>query len=109
MVEKQTNLKQKKAEDDEYETVPDETFFRFENIGDTIQGILSDKGRSERYGVGMYTIDTKDGSTRILGKTHLDRLMNKVEIGDYILITYLDNQETPKGEMKIFEVKRKTA
>jgi hypothetical protein len=108
MTEKQTNTtKGKQKENGAWETIPDEGFYRFDAIGNSLQGVLSEKGKSEKYDVGMYDIDTENGTIRFLGKTQLDRQLKNIDIGDYICITYVDDMSTPNGQMKIFEVKRK--
>ena len=94
--------------ENEYEEIKDADFFRFEKIGDKIEGMLTDKGTSQKYNFGMYTIMSKDGEQkRFHGTTHLDALMSTIELQDYIIIEYVDNDKTPSGEMKIFKILRK--
>lgn len=104
------NEKQKKikASDDkrELETIQDDSFYRFQEFGDTLKGIYKEYGFSDRWKVGIHTIETKDGDIRFLGKTLLDRLLHKINIGDYIEIEYVDDKRTPAGDMMIFEVRR---
>lgn len=82
--------------------VVDESFFRFENIGDTINGVYSELGYSERWKVPLYTV----GDKRFLGKSQLDRLMKKCTIGEFVEIELVDTQSTPNGTLMIFEVRK---
>ena len=89
----------------EWEPVKDEELFRFESIGDTITGQVKLKDRSSKYNVGLYELETLEGETkRILGKTHLDRLMDKVPVGAIVRITYVEDRETASGTLKLFDV-----
>lgn len=90
----------------EMEKVEDATFFKFENIGDSIFGILMEKAESGQYGFGLYTVQTPDGETlRFHGTTQLDTLMSNVEIHDYVYVEYVDNQKTTMpSPMKLFKV-----
>lgn len=100
--------KTKQDEIDMYEEIEDAEFFKFESIGDKIEGMLTDKSRSQRYGFGMYNVMTKDGERkRFHGTTQLDTLMDAIEIQDYIQIELIELQETKAGDMKIFKVRRK--
>jgi hypothetical protein len=80
----------------------DETFYRFENVGDILKGIFSEHGYSDKWKRPLYTV----GDKRILGKEQLDRLMKKVGIGDYIEIELIDTMTTPNGTMMVFEVRK---
>jgi hypothetical protein len=80
-------------------------FFKFENIGDSISGILLNKDTSSRYGFGLYTILTfNKEQKRFHGSSQLDDLMMNIPEQSYIQIEYVDNQETSNGTMKLFEV-----
>lgn len=97
-----------KADDTQYEEIEDANFYRFENIGDKIEGMVVEIGHSKRYAFGLYTIMNKDGEKiRFHGTTHLDTLMSNIEEQDYIKIEYIDTQETPAGDMKLFKVFKK--
>lgn len=90
-----------------WETVESPNFFKFVSIGDTIEGILLSKDISSRYGFGLYTIRTFDGiQKRFHGSSQLDDLLLNIDVLNYVKITYVDNQETSNGNMKLFEVKR---
>lgn len=104
---KQNKINKEASDNNEYQKIDDGTFYRFENIGDSIEGRLLTKGQSERYAVGLYDIETENGVIRILGKTQLDRLLNQIIEGEFIKIEYVDNQTTPKGDMMLFNVYRK--
>lgn len=82
-------------------------FFKFESIGDKIEGTLVEKGLSENYGIGLYTLKQDDGSTmRIHGSSNLDSLMTGVDIGQYVRIEWMDSKQMEKGKtaMKLFNV-----
>lgn len=82
-------------------------FFKFESIGDKIEGKLVEKSQSDNYGIGLYTLKQDDDSTkRIHGSANLDSLMNGVDIGDYVRIEWTDTKAMEKGKtpMKIFIV-----
>ena len=91
-----------------WETIPNATFYKFEKIGDSIEGLLIDKENSFSYGFGLYDIMTKSGERkRFHGSQQLDNMMLGVDIQDYIRVTLIDFQKLPKGELKIFNVERK--
>jgi hypothetical protein len=92
----------------DWEDIESSSFTKFENIGDSIEGMLYEKALSDRYGFGLYTIVTKDGERkRFHGTKQLDDLMQGVNLQDYIQVVYIDDQKTEMGSMKLFEVKRK--
>ena len=104
----QKTIDGKKASDiqkENWKEIEDSGYFEFKEFGDTIEGKLLSKGVSKKYNVGMYTLELPTKETkRFLGKTQLDQRMDRVNIGDYIKITYIDTVGTPMGDMKIFEV-----
>ena len=83
-------------------------FFKFEKIGDLIEGLLMSKDMtSSRYGLGLYTIKTFNGEIkRFHGSSQLDDLLLNMDIPCYVQIEYTDNQETANGTMKLFIVKK---
>lgn len=94
--------------DGDFVEVEDASFFKFEKVGDKIEGILIDKGQSDRYGFGLYDIKTPDGETfRFHGSAQLDSLLKAIPEDTYIRITYVDDQKLPQGSLKIFKVERK--
>lgn len=89
----------------EWEKIESPNFFKFSNIGDKLEGLLMSRDISSRYGFGLYTIKTFEGEQkRFHGSSQLDELLLNVTIPCYVRITYIDIQETPAGEMKLFEV-----
>lgn len=101
MKKEQKELEQE-AEEKQLTPVEDEEFIKFEKIGEKVRGIFKEQGYSDRYQVPIYTV----GDKRFLGKTQLDRLMKKVTTGELIEVELVDTQKTPKGTMKIFEVRK---
>lgn len=82
-------------------------FFQFKKIGDTIEGILLLKAISNQYGFGLYTIQSGENEQiRFHGSSQLDDLMMGVNVNDNIEVTFIDIQKMPKGEMKLFKVRR---
>jgi len=91
----------------EFERIESPNFIRFENIGDTVEGILINKDTSASYGFGLYTIKiNKKEQKRFHGSAQLDDLLMGIEPLTYIKITYTSTQETPMGTMKVFEVEK---
>lgn len=93
-----------------YEEIDDPEFFKFENIGDKIGGKLVDVGKSDQYDFGLYTIENDEGEqTRFHGSSQLDSRMKQVNLGDVILVEFMDIEKRPKGDMHLFRVMRKTS
>jgi len=85
--------------------VEDADFFKFDNIGDSIEGKLIDKGYSEQYKFGLYTIITDEGdSIRFHGSSPFDSKLKTIPEGTYIVVKFLDVEKRPKGDMKLFSV-----
>jgi hypothetical protein len=105
---KQTEIeKNKMRQPKTWEEIESPNFFRFEKIGDIIEGLLMSKESSSRYGFGLYTIKTFDGlQRRFHGSSQLDDLLLNIDIPCYVQIEYTDNQETANGTMKLFIVKK---
>lgn len=104
---KQTKLNGKAVVDD-YEEIEDPDFFKFENVGDKIAGRLVDVGSSDQYKFGLYTIENSDGEqVRFHGSSHLDTRMKQVQIGELVIVEFTDVEKRPKGDMKLFSVRRK--
>jgi hypothetical protein len=84
--------------------------FRFEKVGDSVQGILLAK-ESSSFGVGAYQIQVDaDHSVSILGTTGLDRLLAQVAEGIEVFIEFMDIQKTGANRnFKVFRVLRKPA
>jgi len=70
--------------------------------------MLIEKGHSDRYDFGLYTIQTKDGDKfRFHGTTQLDSLLSGLPLHAYVKIEHTDIETLPQGEMKLFTVHRK--
>jgi len=104
---KQNDLKDDVPELDNWEEVEAANFIKFDNIGDSVEGQLIDRGKSDSYGFGLFTVQQGEESQRFHGSAQLDDLMLGVNIGDYIKVTYVDSQKAKKGEMKLFTVQRR--
>lgn len=90
-----------------YEEIEDPDFFKFNEIGDKIEGKLVDIGESEQYKFGLYTVETSDKDLiRFHGSSHLDSRLKQVSLGEYIQVEFIDIEKRPKGEMKLFSVRR---
>jgi len=102
--ETQQNLEGETA----WEEVDSPNFFQFKNIGDILEGKLIERAKSSQYGFGLYTLEVKDGDqVRFHGSSQLDDLMLSINIGDICRVEFIDVEKRPKGEMKLFSVKRK--
>lgn len=111
MKEKNINIKEQKPEKmkqpKEWEEIESPNFFKFEKIGDKLEGILTSIDKSSRYGFGLYALTTFDNETkRFHGCNQLDDLLMNVETPSYIQILFVNTQQTPNGEMKIFKVSK---
>lgn len=94
--------------DEGWVDVEDPDFFKFDNVGDEVVGKLVDVGVSDQYKFGLYTVEQPDGSLlRFHGSAHLDSRMKQIQIGETILVKFMDLEKRPKGDMKLFDVKRK--
>lgn len=103
------NVKPKQDKIDDWNEVESPNFFQFKKIGDKIDGTLLHKATSSQYGFGLYALQTSENEQiRFHGSAQLDDLMMGVNVNDYIEITFIDTQKMPKGEMKLFKVRRKT-
>lgn len=101
---KQKNLDGETA----WEDIEDPDFFKFENVGDKISGRLVDIGLSDQYRFGLYTVEKTDGTQiRFHGSAHLDSRMKQCQLDDVIEVEFIDIEKRPKGDMKLFSVRRK--
>ena len=90
-----------------FRTIESPDFFKFENVGDSLEGTLVEKSQSDNYGIGLYTLRKDDGTTmRIHGSANLDSKMTGVQINDYVRITFSDSKAMERGKspMKMFDV-----
>jgi len=108
MKEINQNIKSKQEKVDEWNEVESPNFFQFKEIGDKITGILLQKATSTQYGFGLYILQTTENEQiRFHGSAQLDDLLMGVNVNDLIEVTFTDTQKMPKGEMKLFKVRRK--
>lgn len=97
----QTNLMKPKS----WKKVESANFFRFEKIGDSIEGMLIDIDKGEK--MNFYKIKTFSGEEKKFhGSTQLDDTLSQFEPPCYIKITYVDTMDTARGAMKLFEVEK---
>jgi hypothetical protein len=109
MKEINQNVRPKQDKIDDWSEVESPNFFQFKAIGDKLTGVLLQKATSSQYGFGLYTIQNdKDEQIRFHGSSQLDDLIMGVNVNDLIEVTFIDTQKMPKGEMKLFKVRRKT-
>lgn len=100
-------IKTKMQEPKTWKEVESPNFFKFNKIGDMIQGNLIRRDTSDRYGFGIYTINMFNGETkRFHGSSQLDDLLINIDLPCYVKIEYIDNQETANGIMKLFKVSK---
>lgn len=79
-------------------------------VGDKMEGTLLSVTKSEgNFIINIYGILTNENKkVKVFGCTHLDELMDEVEIGDYIRITYNGLKKTNNGyNMKLFNLERR--
>jgi len=79
-------------------------------VGDKIQGKLLSISKYEGdFIINIYLLLKDDGrKIKILGSTHLDELMDEINLNDYIRITYNGFKKTHNGyDMKLFNVERR--
>ena len=85
--------------------VESSTFFRFEKVGDTIEGLYIEKSPSDK--MNFYKIKTFNGEEKKFhGSNQLDDLLNQFTPPCYLKITFVDEMDTAKGTMKLFEVEK---
>lgn len=83
------------------------TVFKFEKIGDFIEGTLvrtqSDIGVNSSM---LYSLETTQGIKNVWGSKVLDERMGLVKVGDKVKITFKGLSEAKKGKnaAKIFKV-----
>ena len=90
----------------EYERL-ETNFVKFEEKGQEIEGeiLFIDTTTSEDFAI--YTVKDDDGTIRKFhDSTQLKDLLAQCKVGDYVKIAFIDVQELPNGELKIFTVDR---
>jgi len=89
----------KEAEADEWE--PDEYDAEVVKlqVGESIEGLLTDKYPSTKYEVQIYKIKVKDDdlSKIVMGTTILDKMMKNKEVGEPVKIERLEDKPSEKG------------
>ena len=84
---------------------------RFDEVGDSVEGWLLDKGYGPGPGDqlrGQYTIKAEDGLKIIFGRTKIDQGMMNILPGAYVRITYQGEEVTTRGNtIKLFDVETK--
>ena len=98
-----------KASDDRWKKIEQSNFYRFDNIGDSLEGMLIHKQTgteaNNQYGFGEYILQTpKDGQKKFHGSKQLDELMTNINLQDYIKIIFVSTKSLPQGTLKEFEV-----
>ena len=93
----------------EYEKVED-TIFKFENVGDELEGVLIAVEDGANYGNKVYKIKCDDDKTRVVfGTTVLMSQMSVISIGERIKIVREKDKPHKKAGMnpiKVFSVYR---
>jgi len=98
---KQTNIKQPKC----WTKVESANFVRFENIGDSIEGLLTEINHGDK--MNFYKLKTFEGEEKKFhGTNQLDDLLSSFTPPCYLRITLTGSQDTANGTMKIFEVEK---
>lgn len=77
--------------------------------GETIEGrLISQKHGVGRYNQNMYILECNSKKTIIWGKTQLDKLMDDVDIDDYIRITFNGCIKTGSGHrMHVYNIQKR--
>ena len=82
-------------------------------VGDTIEGMLTDKLQSTKYDTQIYKIKEKDDEITkvILGTTLLDPMMKDKQVGDLVKIERLADSPSTKGKplqnWKVYHAKKR--
>jgi hypothetical protein len=108
-VKKMASIKKIKEEKekDGYKKVED-TIFKFEDEGDTIEGMLVGKEQSRNFSNMVYKILVESGETMtIFGTIILDQKMRAIKENDIVKIVFTGTQENKKkglNAIKLFDV-----
>ena len=101
----QIEQEDKMAEQIEWKEVESGNLFVFQQVGDTIEGVLVAKRQSSKYETGAYDIQTKEGLRTIFGTAILDTRLQKVEVNAPVKIEYVGELKTGTGRLaKNFKV-----
>lgn len=93
----------------EYEKVED-TIFKFENVGDKLEGKLVGVEDGQTYGNKVYKIETEDKKIlTVFGTSVLMTKMSTIKLGDQIMIEFAEVKPSEKkgfNDTKMFNVYR---
>lgn len=82
--------------------------FRFEKVGDSIEGILKAKEEGAVYGNEVYQIETSDGDTfAVFSTAILASRMAQVDVGEEVKIVFKGKEPSKKAgyeAMQLFDV-----
>ncbi len=88
------------------------SFFKFDKVGDSIQGVLESRDFALIDGrdVPRFTLVTDGGMVQFLAPKLLEQRVDLVQDGEEIIIHYIGNVKTKDGKqtMRDFKVYRKT-
>ncbi len=85
----------------------EDTIFRFENKGDSIEGFYLKKEKSGLYDNFVYHIRTKDQVNIVFGTAVLNSRMSAVDIGKEVKLVFTGTQPSKKAgqsDIKLFDV-----
>ena len=85
----------------------EDNIFRFEDVGDTIQGVLKQKEIGQVYGNEVYHIKTATDDFVIFSTVVLQSRMAGVDIGNEVKIVFTGTQPSKKKgqeDVKLFDV-----
>ena len=79
--------------------------FNFENVGDTIEGVLIGARPSGRFENTCYDIDNDDGNFTVFGTAVLNNRLSEKDVGKTVRIKYKGESTSKSGQnYKDFEV-----
>jgi hypothetical protein len=97
--------KQKMLMPKNWKKIESPNFFRFENVGDSIEGLLIEKQVGDK--MNFYKIRTFEGEEKKFhGSNMLDDLLSMFVPPCYLRITLTGSQDTANGTMKLYEVEK---
>jgi len=79
--------------------------FKFENEGDSIEGVYLRAEKSTQYENDNYVLETTDGNKTVFGTAVLNTKMANIPLGKMVKIVYIGKAKSKKGVMyKDFDV-----
>lgn len=89
-----------------WKKVESANFFRFDNHGDSISGVLTEiMPRAPTDKMQFYKMKTFEGEEKKFhGSKQLDDVLSQFSVPCYLKITYVDDMDTGSFQMKLFEV-----